>query len=1044
MCMPMKLLTLLLVLLTGTLLFGQSSEKYNSSYEGYYRAEELYLKEQYSAARKEFRDFLNAQSNTNDPFVIKAYYYESVSALELYNNDAIRLLEDFNKNYPESIFRKDIYFRLAKYYYGKKDYDEALVWFNQLSANDLEPEQKDEFYFKMGYSFFKENKYPEARSAFHEVKSGDSQYAMPALYYYSYIAYHNENYATALEGFLKLESDEQFAGIAPYYIAQIYYLQGEYEKVTTYAGKIVAEEGVVKESELNHLIGDAYYRIGKYDEAVPYLREHYKSAETSRDEKYALGYALYKSGSYAEAIPVFDRVKREEDALAQASFYHIAECLLKLNNKVSARSAFEDAAKLDFDKVMAEDALYNYAILSYQMDINPYDEAVEAFELYLNRYPDAERRNDVYQYLVKVYTSTNNYEKALASIDKIPTKDIQLRTAYQIVAFNLGVKHFENAMFPDAIKAFELVERYPVDPQISGKAVYWTADANYRLRKYEDAISGYRKALALPAVPVAMQWEARYNLAYCYYDKANIYEDEGKTALKRDNLEKSVDEFRLFLQTNHPYKKKKADAALRVADAYYVLKENEQAVKYYTDVIDLNEDKTDQALFYLAKTYGYMGGKRQEKISTLLDLINNHPGSKFLQLAVYEVAESYKSAGDFDKALQYYKKIVFDYPSTILVMDAKMNIGDILYKQGKYNESEQYYLEVLETYGADKKVCERVADALKDLYIAMNKLEKIEALAAQYSCVQISADEQENLYYLPAVEVYFDSTRLVSERYNEAIPKFEKYLEKFPSGRYVNEVRNYMADCHYVLGDEELAVEIYQQTLSGPVTGFTEHAAARVSKFMYNAGRYEEAIPAYRKVEELTSIPASKYNAQIGLMRSYFLIEEWAFAVVYADKVLSSSLVTNDHRLEGHYCKGMGAFKQAKYPEARTSLEWLRTNTTTEKGSEAQFAIAYSEFALENLVEADQEVDKLLKRKPTYNYWVAKGLILRSRVLIQLEDLFGAEQNLKSVREHYPIPDDGVLDEANELWNELMQIKESQQRFEESTDPTIEINEDGN
>ncbi len=1040
----MKQLTLFLALFSVFLTFGQSSEKYNSAYAGFFRAEELYNKEQYAAARKEFRDFVNTQTNENDPFVIKALYYEAISALELYNNDAIPLLLDFNKKYPESIYKKEIYFRLGKYYYSKKDYEDALVWFNKLRANDLEEEQRDEFYFKLGYSFFKEEKFSEARSAFHEIKSGDSQYAKPALYYYSYIEYQNKNYSSALEGFLILEKDEQYAGIAPYYIAQIYYLQGEYEKVTEYATKIISQEGVIKESELDHLIGDAYYRIGKYDEAAPYLYRNYKNAETTRDDKYATGYALYRSGNCNEAIGVFDKVKKQEDSLGQAAYYHIAECLLKMNNKVSARSAFKDAAMMDYDPVVSEDALFNFAILSYQLDINPYDEAVEAFELYLNRYPNSERRNDVYQYLVKVYTSTNNYEKALVSLDKIPTKDIQLKTAYQIVAFNLGVKDFESGNYNDAIKAFDLVKRYPIDQNVLAKAAYWTADSYYRMKQYDQAIAEYRKVIAMPSVPDLLQWESRYNIGYAYYDKAYEFDAQEKYEQKRVMLQKSIDEFRLFLQTNHPYKKKKADAAMLIADAYYVLKENEQAVKFYKDVVAYKEDKTDQALFYLAQTYGYMDNHSNERISSLLEIINNYPSSKFLQLSISEIAETYKSNGNFDQALKYYKQIVFDYPNSVLVLDAKMNIGDIYYKKGDFTKSEQYYMEVLSTYGGDQSVCERVADGLKDLYIAMNKPEKIEVLAQQYPCANITSDEQENLYYLPAVDVYYDSTKSTTIRYNEAIPKFEKYLEKFPGGRYVNDVKNYLADCHYVLGNEALAVELYQETLNGPTTGFTELAAFRVSKYMYNNGRYEEAIPAYLKTEEITATPSEKYNAQIGLMRSYFLTEQWPFTVAYAKKVLGSSLITNDHKIEANYSLGMGSYYQRKYEDAKPALDWLAKNTNTEKGTEAQFTLAESEYQLGNYPEADQGIAKLLKRKPAYNYWIAKGLILRSRIQMQLDDLFNAEQNLKSVIEHYPIPDDGVMDEANELWDELMQLKNQQQEFQERVDPTIEIKEDGN
>ena len=65
--------------------------------------------------------------------------------------------------------------------------------------------------------------------------------------------------------------------------------------------------------------------------------------------------------------------------------------------------------------------------------------------------------------------------------------------------------------------------------------------------------------------------------------------------------------------------------------------------------------------------------------------------------------------------------------------------------------------------------------------------------------------------------------------------------------------------------------------------------------------------------------------------------------------------------------------------------------------------------------------------------------------MIVKDDLFQAEQNLKSVIDHYPIPDDGVLDEANELWNELMQLKDQPKNLTPETNPIIEINdEEGN
>jgi hypothetical protein len=75
---------------------------------------------------------------------------------------------------------------------------------------------------------------------------------------------------------------------------------------------------------------------------------------------------------------------------------------------------------------------------------------------------------------------------------------------------------------------------------------------------------------------------------------------------------------------------------------------------------------------------------------------------------------------------------------------------------------------------------------------------------------------------------------------------------------------------------------------------------------------------------------------------------------------------------------------------------------------------------------------------------VAKGLILQSRILIIQNDLFQAEQTLKSVIDHYPDEEDGILSEANELYDELMQLKNKPKAVEQPGETIIEVNEGGN
>ena len=141
--------------------------------------------------------------------------------------------------------------------------------------------------------------------------------------------------------------------------------------------------------------------------------------------------------------------------------------------------------------------------------------------------------------------------------------------------------------------------------------------------------------------------------------------------------------------------------------------------------------------------------------------------------------------------------------------------------------------------------------------------------------------------------------------------------------------------------------------------------------------------------------------------------------------------------------KGLLVLLGIENNDDQSDLEWLVNNMTTFMGSEAQFTLAQIHFNQENLSAAKSEIDQLLKMKPSYDFWIAKGLILKSRILIKEGDLFQSEQNLKAVMEHYPNTDDGILEEANALWDDIMILKNPPiDETEDDNETKIEIDED--
>ncbi len=1027
--------SVIILLLLSTAGFSQSSEKYKSDYARFYKAEDLYKKMKYSAAEEEFKLFMAEQDDPNDPLYSSAMYYSALSALHLYHADAERRLLKFLREYPESIQRQSVYLELGRYCYRGKKFIDAIEYLEQIDVYDLTADEKEEYYFKLGYAHFRRNNLKKSRDAFYEIISSEGQYQAPAIYYFSHIAYTEKSYQTALEGFTKLKDDPSFKDVVPYYIAQIYYLQGKYEMLLEYAPNVVDSTNPKNEVGMAHLIGDAFYKIGKYDEAVPFLEEYNKKSATTRDEDYQLGFAYYKSGDFENAIPMFDKVARTKDELGHIALYHIGECYLQLEEFLYARNAFEGASVLSFDAAVEEDALYNMAVLSYKLDYNPFDEAVEAMNLFLERYPNSPRKQDMYQYLVNVYTTMRNYKSAMESIDRIEEKDFKMKNAYQIMAYNHGVELFENGEMDKAIEAFGVVKRYPIDPKLNAMSLYWIAEASFKKADYPTAISQYRTFLDEPGgYGVIEHNDAYYNMAYAYF--------------KQQDYANAIQHFRTFTQDEtESHKEKITDAYLRIGDCYFVRKPNDtpkpdddNAILFYQKAIATGGGQMDYAKYQIGLSYGF---KKQytDKASIMLDIVNNHARSGLAVPALYEAGESYRLMSDSDdpshkdKAIKYYKQLIQDHPKHVKVVDAIFQIGNIHLFSKEYSLAEKQFLRVVNEYPASEKFPEAL-ERLRDVYTAMNRTDDYVKLLANLE-IDIDVSEKDELMYEGAYRAYEDSV------FDDAAASFKKYLDEFAHPNHEINALFYMADSYRQLGELELSAAAFKKLLEKPTNFYTEEAAGIASTDEYQAGNYEKAAKYFEILDNNASYPENKLKAEIGLMRCYTFLEELGIAAEYAKKVLADPLALDNVKVEAHYVIGKAALEADNYAKALSEFKEVTEQTSSVLGAEAQFSIALIYHLQEEFKKSEDEVRVLMKERAGYDFWVAKALILQSKNSIGLDDYVQAEYTINSVLNGYTVTDDGILEEANEVMAVIQAYKNKEKDLDPDIDNPIEIG-DGN
>ena len=374
------LLGLIITILSGGAI-AQKTAIYDQPSANYQDALALFIKQQYGPSQQLFQKTINNIDDKYSIMRIDAEYYKALCAVELFNDDAELLLLKFIEEHPESMHLKHIYFQLGKFQYRKKSYRKVLKSFKNVDVYDLSKVEQTEFYFKRGYSYFKKDSIEQAKKNFYEIINKDSKYKSPAVYYYSHIAYNEANYETARKGFISLKKDKAFSPIIPYYVTHIYYMQKKYDELLEVAPQLLERSTPKRKPEISRIIGEAYYRTERYKEAIPYLENYYNASNKKINETnlYQMAYANYKIGKYDEAISYFKKIESKDTEMAQSANYHLAICYVKQDKKPYALNAFNYAYTHDYDADITADALYNFAKISYELDYNPYNQALKSF-----------------------------------------------------------------------------------------------------------------------------------------------------------------------------------------------------------------------------------------------------------------------------------------------------------------------------------------------------------------------------------------------------------------------------------------------------------------------------------------------------------------------------------------------------------------------------------------------------------------------------------------------------------------------------------------
>nr|WP_320120309.1 tetratricopeptide repeat protein [uncultured Marinifilum sp.] len=998
---------------------AQKSLDHYSDSQIWQSAMEKFQNHNYGAARYEFIEFKDRKNSFSDR-KSQAEFYIAWCSIELFRPEAESEMKEFIRNYPESNKIQLAYFQLGRQQYRNKKYQAALVWFKQVDSYLLSPDELTEYRFKLAYSYFMKKEYDLAHKNFYEIIDVAGEYNAPANYYYAHIAYLNGNYQTALKSFEKLADNKTFSPIVPYYICQIYYLQEQYKDVLNYAPKYLEDATVKRSAEIAKMIGLSHYQLKEYDKAIPFLEKGSKSL--IREDRFAFGYCLYKQKQYEKAITQFEKVGGKDDEMLQVATYCLADCYLKIGNKIGAKAAFSSTARMGFDKNMQQDALFNFAKLTYELSYSPFNETIRAFDEYLQKYPDSDRNDEAYDYLVKVYMSTKNYGDALTSMNKIKNKTPEIERAYQRVSYLRGLELMKQLKYEEAIESFNLSWKYRIyNSKISANRLYWTAEANYRLGNLEKAITQFKTFLTLPGAGASDYFgKAYYNIAYAEFD--------------RDNYSEASNWFRKFVNQADEKNSFVFDAYNRIGDSFFLNRDYEQAAEFYAKTADANDWDADYALYQQAFCLGLIN-QSDKKAELLLKLKNTYPQSDYSDDALYELARARVKLGDQNTAINLYKDLAENYPQSSYAAKSILQLGQLNYNRKNYKQAILNYKAVVKNYPQSEEKKSAFV-GLKNVYVDLNKLDDYFEFAESFADGGgIRSSEKDSLSYISAERLY------MSGETGRGVKAFDNYLTNFPNGMFRLNAQYYRADAALNQGNFEDALAGFEEVLNQDDNLFTEKALLAASQLNYRAKNLEKAKLQYAQLAKRAEIPENLDAAKVGYLRSVYELHEYETVLSAAKEVLEMPKIQEEMIREARYKRAKSYLALHSLQKALPDLKSLAIETKSAEGAEAKFRIAEVYFALSKFDLSEKEINSFIEMNSPHHYWLAESFILLSDVFMEKNDEFQAKYTLQSIVDNYGVKDDGILDRASKKLEVLLALEK--QKEEDIRDKEVQIQFEG-
>lgn len=858
---------------------------------------------------------------------------------------AQQAFEAFADAYPGSPLRTVAALRVADCLYARGEYAEALAAYRGIDAGALTSDQAAQLHYRLACCAVETGDNELAYEEFEQALSSPL-FASAARFELGVLAYGRGEYEQAKELLNSVDTSRRPGDMAPYYLAAIYLVTGDYRQAANTARAMQASPILsdAQKAEMYRVAGEALFHLGSTADAMSQLRMYLEAVdEPSPRACYAAGILEYNEGNYARAVELLNRATEAPDqAVAQSAYLYIGQALHHRGDDAAAILAFDKALKIDDgDKAVREVAYYNYAVALSNGGAVPFASSDRVFEDFLRLYPSGVYSDRVRSYLAERYIADKDYDRALERLQGMKNPDRRTRRALQRVLYLMGADRYSRGKYAEAADLLKRAGDYSsADADMAAEVTVMQAGVEAAKGNHAAAANLYRKYLTGKG--------NRPNATAVYYGL-------GYALMATEDMAGARDAFSKIEDNRGLNDRQKADVLNRLADIAYADHRFEEAASLYRRAYLAAPAQGDYSAFQGARMLGF-ARNYPDKLARIDAFIKEFLSSPLVPDAMLERTQALISLGRNDEAVETYYRLTSGYGGTTQGRRGYLEMAMTLLEMNRTDEAMKAYRDVISLYPTSDEAAQ-ASQLLKNLYSDQDRAgEYLSFMESVDNAPKVSRADTERLTYQAAVSD-FEKTGSTAG--------LEEYLVAFPDAP------------------------------NAPA------AILAVAESRYKADRLPEAFELYSQAQSKVADGASLTEARLGAMRSARDMGDLEVAANTAVEIINSS-APQAAVAEAAYTRGM-ALEAAGDADGAISV-WETQAYDTANLYGIKCAVSAAEAMLENgdTDGALEAARAITGSGSTHRYWVARAFIVMSDAYRKAGKDFEAREYLEALRQNYP------------------------------------------